>query len=436
MTEGVVDRLEAIEIEAEECETGAAAPGAGDFLLQAFLEMKAVSANPSAHRAGPGGRAGLLPPCGGRCRAQRRRSPTACSRRPCGRGRTSPRPRPSGRRGVDSAAGSSRSRCGRGRSLQAGRRTHRHHRGGRSRGAVSRRGPLARSRGVLGTPARRSAVFRRGRRAQPCRWCCRRAVDSSPHALSQEPFCLMKLQLGGDDPGEGLQLPALPVSERARHAIHHAQAADLQARSHFEWSAGVEADALLTLDEEAVSEPWIARGILDDEELVRHHRVSAERYAPRRAREVDAAACLEPLVGLADEGHQGDGRLEEVARRFTERVELLLRLSIENVEIVKGRGGRLRADAQVPSGTPNSRDWDARPASRRRVPPTVVLGDYGKPKCLVRSVGFPRTRRIQISAWRHSFARYLTKCASFPRLGPPGRSTRLTYLWLLPKKSK
>jgi len=125
--------------------------------------------------------------------------------------------------------------------------------------------------------------------------------------------------------------------QRARHAVQYAQGPQRHAVDRVQLHARIKAHVRRIDHHRVVGEARILRRIRDDQWLVVEDRVAAERDLAARARHVDAAARLEPLVFLGDERDQRDRHLQQPARHARDAVEGVLRGAVEEAGGVQRR---------------------------------------------------------------------------------------------------
>ena len=163
----------------------------------------------------------------------------------------------------------------------------------------------------------------------------RRSATGFGNRLCQQPLGLAlrtaQRQQRLDLAAERLQGLALPVVERARHAVDHAQRSHRMPRRRDQRRAGIEADVGIRPDQRVVGETFIGRSVVHDHQLGLQDRMRTERHVTRRLRGRQPDPRLEVLPVLVDQRHQCDRRAadlrgqedEVVVFRFGERVENL-----------------------------------------------------------------------------------------------------------------
>ena len=139
-----------------------------------------------------------------------------------------------------------------------------------------------------------------------------------------------------DDGGQALE--SFDVGRRRRRArllVDDAERAEVVAVRVGQHRTHIEAEAGLADDQGVANEPGVGAGVLDDHDRTGRlfDSVSAEGPRARGLVDVDAAPRLEPLAVLVDQRHQGDRRVEQVARQPGQAVERFFRRGVEDTVV-------------------------------------------------------------------------------------------------------
>ena len=140
-------------------------------------------------------------------------------------------------------------------------------------------------------------------------------------------------QMANDDSGEVSEPITFGSAEAARHRIDQTEGANPDTWANRKRRTRIEPDVWFARDERVCGKPCILAGVLNDQQIISHDRMSAEGDVAWRAFADRSAPRLLPLSIRINHRNRGDWHGEESLSCSANGVKVRFRRRIEDTQI-------------------------------------------------------------------------------------------------------